>query len=68
MTTVLYSAQVNVPALRKWARVTPRDLGSTLIAEAALELLQGDCAAMKQFAWLSRLDTRRRRRKKKPPQ
>ena len=69
MSTILYCAQVNRPALKKWASRIPRELGATIIAEAVGELIQGECSTLKGLPFISRLNARRRHRKasKAPP-
>ena len=69
MSTILYCAQVNRPALKKWASRIPRELGATIIAEAVGDLIQGECSTLKGLPFISRLNARRRHSKasKAPP-
>lgn len=64
MSTTLYTAQVSRPALQRWARRIPRDLGAALITESVQELLQGDAGAMRALGFFSRINARKRRTRK----
>ena len=64
MSTILYSAQINVPALKKWTNRLPRELGSTIIAEAIHDLLNGECGTIKSLPFVSRLNARRKHRRR----
>ncbi len=64
MTATLYSAQISRPALQRWARRTPREIGAALIGEALAELVAGDAGPMKSLPFISRLNKRRARRRK----
>ena len=63
-TTMLYSAQISRPALQKWTRRIPREVGAALITESVQELLQGDAGAMRALPFFSRINARKRRSRK----
>lgn len=63
MIVAIYRAQIHRPALQKWARKLPREVGAAIIAEAVQELLQGDCGGLKSLPFVRHVNARRRHRK-----
>ena len=63
--TILYSAQISRPALIKWTKKLPREIGSAIIAESVHDLLvNGDCSSLKSLPFVSRVNARRKHRRR----
>ncbi len=60
--TLLYSAQISRPALIKWTKKLPREVGGAIIAEAVSDLMHGDCSSLKSLPFVSRCNLRRKRK------
>ena len=64
MTAAIFTMQLSRPALQKWARSIPREVGATIISEAIHDLMLGDCSSTKALPFVSRLNARRKHRRR----